>query len=166
MMASILTAGTPAPRFNLRVTPDQWLELDDVVSNPVILAFYPADWTPVCGDQLSLYNEIPPGFRKHGGELLGTSVDGVWCHEAYAAPPSALPMVRLKRPITPRAHVLGRPTLRSRSSNMATMGARIAGWPIRSWPGLSGISAVRSDSPSVIFPDAGSPQCRTGRRNR
>ena len=49
-----------------------------------ILAFYPADWSPVCGDQMTLYNEILPEFRKHDAELLGISVDGVWCHAAFA----------------------------------------------------------------------------------
>jgi peroxiredoxin len=51
---------------------------------PVILAFYPADWSPVCGDQMALYNEILPEFRALGAELLGISVDGVWCHGAFA----------------------------------------------------------------------------------
>jgi peroxiredoxin len=46
--------------------------------------FYPADWSPVCGDQLALYNEILSEFQSHGAELLGISVDGVWCHIAYA----------------------------------------------------------------------------------
>jgi peroxiredoxin len=47
-------------------------------------AFYPADWSPVCGDQMALYNEVLPEFHKHGAELLGISVDGAWCHEAFA----------------------------------------------------------------------------------
>jgi peroxiredoxin len=51
---------------------------------PVILAFYPADWSPVCGDQMALYNEILPEFQKYNAELLGISVDGAWCHEAFA----------------------------------------------------------------------------------
>lgn len=50
----------------------------------MILAFYPADWSPVCGDQMSLYNEVLAEFQKYGAELLGVSVDGVWCHEAFA----------------------------------------------------------------------------------
>jgi peroxiredoxin len=50
----------------------------------VILAFYPADWSPVCGDQMTLYNEILPEFRAFDAELLGISVDGVWCHKAFA----------------------------------------------------------------------------------
>jgi peroxiredoxin len=83
-MAQILTAGTPAPEFSLNVTPDQKLSLSEMRGRPVILAFYPADWSPVCGDQMALYNEILPEFKKHGAELLGISVDGVWCHDAFA----------------------------------------------------------------------------------
>ena len=52
---------------------------------PVILAFYPADWSPVCGDQMALYNEILSEFRRFDAELLGVSVDGIWCHLAFAA---------------------------------------------------------------------------------
>jgi peroxiredoxin len=83
-VAQILTAGTPAPEFSLNVTPDQKLSLSELRGRPVILAFYPADWSPVCGDQMALYNEILPEFQKHGAELLGISVDGVWCHDAFA----------------------------------------------------------------------------------
>jgi len=49
----------------------------------VVLAFYPADWSPVCGDQMALYNEMLSEFRKYNAQLLGISVDGVWCHEAF-----------------------------------------------------------------------------------
>ena len=83
-MAQILSAGTPAPAFSLHVTPDQKLSLSELRGRPVILAFYPADWSPVCGDQMALYNEILPEFKKNGAELLGISVDGVWCHDAFA----------------------------------------------------------------------------------
>jgi peroxiredoxin len=83
-MAAILTPGTPAPEFRLSVTPDQKLALSELRGNPVILAYYPADWSPVCGDQMALYNEILPEFQKFHAELLGISVDGVWCHEAFA----------------------------------------------------------------------------------
>jgi peroxiredoxin len=83
-MSSILDAGTVAPNFTLRVTPDQTLTLSDLRGKPVILAFYPADWSPVCGDQVTLYNELLPEFHRHDAELLGISVDGVWCHAAFA----------------------------------------------------------------------------------
>jgi peroxiredoxin len=82
--SGILGPGEPAPHFSLHVTPDQTLSLGDMRGRPVILAFYPADWSPVCGDQMSLYNEILPEFGKFNAELLGISVDGPWCHRAFA----------------------------------------------------------------------------------
>jgi peroxiredoxin len=80
----VLPPGTPAPAFRLRATPDQWLSLDDFAGRRLIITFYPADWSPVCGDQLALYNEVLPEFHRLGAELVGISVDGVWCHLAYA----------------------------------------------------------------------------------
>jgi peroxiredoxin len=83
-MSNILTPGTPAPDFKLPTTPDQTISLSELKGRPVVLAFYPADWSPVCGDQMALYNEILPEFQKHQAELLGISVDGAWCHAAFA----------------------------------------------------------------------------------
>ncbi len=83
-MATMLGAGTPAPEFTLHVTPDQTLSLSELKGKPVILAFYPADWSPVCGDQMALYNEIHSEFQKYEAQILGISVDGVWCHAAFA----------------------------------------------------------------------------------
>ena len=80
----ILTAGTRAPDFSLNSTPDQKLSLSELRGQPVVLAFYPADWSPVCGDELALFNEILPEIRKSGAEMIGISVDGVWCHAAFA----------------------------------------------------------------------------------
>ena len=83
-MSNILTAGTKAPEFTLNVTPDQTLSLTELSGKPVVLAFYPADWSPVCGDELSVFNEVLPEFAKYGAELVGISVDGVWSHDAFA----------------------------------------------------------------------------------
>ena len=80
----VLAPGTKAPDFKLQATHDQALSLADFRRNPVILAFYPADWSPVCGDQMALYNEVLHEFSKFDAELLGISVDGVWCHQAFA----------------------------------------------------------------------------------
>ncbi len=80
----LLSAGALAPGFTLKSTPAKTLSLTELKGAPVILAFYPADWSPVCGDQMALYNEILPEFRRHEAELLGVSVDGVWCHLAFA----------------------------------------------------------------------------------
>jgi peroxiredoxin len=82
--ASPPKAGDAAPDFSLRCTPDQAVSLSDFKGKPLILAFYPADWSPVCGDQMALYNEILPMFQKYDAQLLGISVDGIWCHLAFA----------------------------------------------------------------------------------
>ena len=73
-----------APDFRLPSGPGTFLSLADLRGKPVILVFYPADWSPVCGDQLALYNEVLPEFEKYGAQLVGISVDGPWCHAAYA----------------------------------------------------------------------------------
>ena len=81
---TILQAGSAAPDFSLPSTPDQRVSLTDFRGQLVVLAFYPADWSPVCGDQMALYNEMLAEFRKQKAQLLGISVDGVWCHAAFA----------------------------------------------------------------------------------
>jgi peroxiredoxin len=81
---SALQPGTQAPDFTLHSTPDQEMSLQELKGQRVILAFYPADWSPVCGDQMALYNEVLPEFRKHHATLVGISVDGAWCHAAFA----------------------------------------------------------------------------------
>jgi peroxiredoxin len=83
-MGQVLPPGRPAPAFTLRVTPDQLLSLSELRGRRVVIAFYPADWSPVCGDQMSLYNQVLPLIRSRGAELLGISVDGAWCHQAFA----------------------------------------------------------------------------------
>jgi peroxiredoxin len=83
-MANPIPAGSPAPEFALPRSPDKKLSLTELRGRPVILAFYPADWSPVCGDQMALYNEIRPEFERYGAQLVGISVDGVWSHAAFA----------------------------------------------------------------------------------
>ena len=82
--SKILAPGQKAPEFTLHSTPDQSVSLSDFRGTPVVLAFYPADWSPVCGDQMALYNQVLPEFRRLGAEVIGISVDGVWCHTAFA----------------------------------------------------------------------------------
>lgn len=80
----MLQKGMPAPDFSLFSTPDQKLSLSELRGKKVILAFYPADWSPVCGDQLVLYNETLKYFQKHNAILVAISVDGIWCHLAFS----------------------------------------------------------------------------------
>jgi peroxiredoxin len=79
-----LSSGTKAPNFTLHSTPDQFVSLSEFQGQPVVLAFYPADWSPVCGDEMALFNEVLPEFQNLGAELVGISVDGAWCHAAFA----------------------------------------------------------------------------------
>ncbi|MGZ4317300.1 MAG: redoxin domain-containing protein [Gaiellaceae bacterium] len=79
------SSGTRAPDFVLAATPDQRVGLADFGGSALILAFYPADWSPVCTDQMALYNEILPEFGRLGAKLVGISVDGAWCHAAFAS---------------------------------------------------------------------------------
>jgi peroxiredoxin len=81
----ILKPGIKAPDFKLKSTPDSWVRLSELKGRPVILAFYPADFSPVCGDQIALYNEVLSEFREYDAGILGISVDGAWCHAAFAA---------------------------------------------------------------------------------
>ena len=81
--SNLLQAGAMAPEFSLPIAADKKISLRDVRGKPVILAFYPADWSPVCGDQMALYNEVLSEFQKHDAELFGISVDGAWCHSAF-----------------------------------------------------------------------------------
>jgi peroxiredoxin len=84
MLTQLLAPGTEAPNFELRSAPDQSMSLRDLRGKLIILVFYPADWSPVCGDQIALYNQLRPEFLKYGAELIGISVDSVWCHQAFA----------------------------------------------------------------------------------
>jgi peroxiredoxin len=79
-----LSAGTIAPDFELPSTPDQKVMLSDFRGQPVILVFYPEDWSPVCSDQLGLYQAVFPEFQKHNARLLAISVDSAWSHLAFA----------------------------------------------------------------------------------
>jgi len=79
-----LPAGTPAPNFALPAAPDRRISLEQLRGRPVVLAFYPADFSPVCGDQMALYNELRSEFERFHAEVLGISVDGPWCHSAFA----------------------------------------------------------------------------------
>jgi len=80
----ILEPGDRAPGFSLKSTPDQLVSLGDFRGRRLILAFYPADFSPVCGDQMALYQAVLPEFHKLGADLIGISVDNVWSHIAFA----------------------------------------------------------------------------------
>lgn len=92
-MTTSLTPSTPglapvgmaAPDFTLPATPDQKISLSELRGAPVVLAFYPADWSPVCGDELGLFNAALGEFRRFGAQLVAISVDSPWSHAAFAS---------------------------------------------------------------------------------
>lgn len=84
MATSPLPPGSAAPEFELPSGPGRTVSLGDFRGRPVILAFYPEDWSPVCSDQMGLYQAVLPEFEKFNAALLGISVDGVWSHQAFA----------------------------------------------------------------------------------
>jgi peroxiredoxin len=79
-----LPPGTRAPAFTLPAGPGRKVSLDEFRGRPVVLAFYPADWSPVCGDQMTLYSALRSEWDRLGTEMIGISVDGPWCHMAFA----------------------------------------------------------------------------------
>jgi peroxiredoxin len=83
-MPPLLQAGTVAPDFALSDQTGKTVSLADLRGKAAMLAFYPADWSPVCGDQVALYNEVLPIFNDLDARIFGISVDSRWCHGAFA----------------------------------------------------------------------------------
>ena len=81
-----LRAGIRAPELDLPATPDgRRVKLVDQAGSPVVLVFYPADFTPVCTGELSLFNELLPELGSFGAKVFGISCDSLWCHIAYSS---------------------------------------------------------------------------------
>ncbi|HTE27362.1 redoxin domain-containing protein [Flavitalea sp.] len=80
----MLPVETIAPDFNLFSTTGKNESLYDYRGKKILLVFYPADWSPVCGDELALYNEMQNIFDSYNTQVLAISVDGRWCHASYS----------------------------------------------------------------------------------
>jgi peroxiredoxin len=79
----MIAPGQPAPDFSLRNQDGERVSLSDFRGRKLVLAFYPADFSPVCSDQLSIYQEVLPEIRELGAELVGVTVDSTWAHKAF-----------------------------------------------------------------------------------
>jgi peroxiredoxin len=79
----MIEVGTQAPDFTLRNQKGEKISLSDLRGRKVMLVFYPADFSPVCTDQLSIYQEVLPEIEQRGATLLGISVDSLWAHRAF-----------------------------------------------------------------------------------
>jgi len=79
----MIEPGAPAPDFTLPDQDGNEVSLSDFRGRAVVLVFYPADFSPVCTDQLSVYHEVLPELEQRGASMLGISVDGAYCHHAF-----------------------------------------------------------------------------------
>jgi peroxiredoxin len=79
----MIAAGEPAPDFTLRNQDGEKVSLSDYRGRRVLLVFYPLDFSPVCSDQLSVYQEVKPQIAEKGVELVGISVDHGFAHKAF-----------------------------------------------------------------------------------
>jgi peroxiredoxin len=79
----MIEPGSPAPDFSLPDQDGKRVSLSDFSGETVVLAFYPSDFSPVCTDQLSVYQEVLPQLGERGAKLVGISVDGAFCHKAF-----------------------------------------------------------------------------------
>ena len=75
-----LPVGSPAPDFSLPDCSDQGISLAELRGQPVVLVFYPLEWSPGCSQQLDLYQQEWEEFRKRGAEVLAISVDSLYSH--------------------------------------------------------------------------------------
>jgi peroxiredoxin len=79
----LIEAGTKAPDFSLPDHDGSQVSLSDLSGGKLVLAFYPLDFSPVCSDQLSLYQEVLGEIESRGASLVGISVDSSFCHHAF-----------------------------------------------------------------------------------
>ena len=80
-----LPPGTEAPPFALRDPSGALVRLEDFRGRPLVIVFYPLDWSPGCSQQLDLYQQELDEFRRRGAELVAISVDSLYSHGAWAA---------------------------------------------------------------------------------
>jgi peroxiredoxin len=79
----VIAPGTPAPDFSLPNHAGEQVSLADFRGRNLVLVFYPLDFSPVCTDQLSIYQEVLPEIEERGATLVGISVDSTWAHRAF-----------------------------------------------------------------------------------
>jgi peroxiredoxin len=80
-----LPPGTPAPEFALPDASGRLVRLSDYRGHPLVLVFYPLDWSPGCSQQLDLYQQELAEFEKRDARLVAVSVDSLYSHGAWAA---------------------------------------------------------------------------------
>jgi peroxiredoxin len=75
--------GTPAPEFSLARDDGGSFTRADLEGKTTVLVFYPFAFSPVCTDQLNLYEEMLDDFAAQGATLYGVSCDSTWAQRAF-----------------------------------------------------------------------------------
>ena len=79
-----LDVGSEAPDFTLLEAPGKTVTLsDELQKGPVVLVFYPADFTSVCQEELCRFRDVVADYNNMGANVLGISVDGIFSHKAF-----------------------------------------------------------------------------------
>ncbi|HEX2266385.1 MAG TPA: peroxiredoxin family protein, partial [Solirubrobacterales bacterium] len=120
----MIEVGEQAPDFTLRDQDGEKVSLSDFRGRKVMLVFYPGDFSPVCGDQLSIYQEVKPQIVEQGVELVGISVDSSYAHKAFqekigidtTCSPTSTRRARSPAPTAPTSTSSASPTARWFSS--------------------------------------------------
>ena len=79
----MIEVGADAPDFELPDQDGEKVRLEDLRGQRSLLVFYPLDFSPVCTDQLSVYQEVLPQLAEQGVKLYGVSVDSAFAHKAF-----------------------------------------------------------------------------------
>ena len=79
----VITPGTPAPELTLRRHDGSAFTNADLDGGTTVLVFYPFAFSPVCTDQLSVYNELLGDFTAQGATLYGVSCDAHYSQRAF-----------------------------------------------------------------------------------
>ncbi len=80
---SVIAAGEPAPQFTLKQEDGEPFARADLEDRTTVLVFYPFAFSPVCTDQLNLYEEVLDEFAARGATLYGVSCDSSWSQTAF-----------------------------------------------------------------------------------
>lgn len=79
----MVEVGAPAPDFALPDQDGKKVSLEDLRGKRTVLVFYPLDFSPVCTDQLNVYNEVLDDLEAAGVQMYGVSVDSAYAHGAF-----------------------------------------------------------------------------------
>ncbi|HEV2999539.1 MAG TPA: redoxin domain-containing protein [Solirubrobacteraceae bacterium] len=79
----VIAPGTPVPEFRLTDENGERFTREDLLGHTTVLVFYPFAFSPVCTDQLQIYEEVLEDLAEQGARMFGVSCDAVWSQKAF-----------------------------------------------------------------------------------